>query len=222
MLETVKRRAVALCGSLLLLAAAAASASAEPLVITSGTLNGCPSCVDEVHSGSFSGGGFSFSGGSESFLAQPFAAAGGSISAGARATFGGFRIYRADSGGSSYFVNRSSALLFTSAAVVVPVGSAASTLFIDVPFTLSGTLFLTDDIARVNPPVFTFQMSGAGIARITLGLVGDGIYVVRDIRYDFMSPEAVPEPTTVALLGTGLAAALLRRRRKGRAARPAG
>jgi hypothetical protein len=89
-----------------------------------------------------------------------------------------------------------------------------------VPFTLSGTLFLTDDIARINPPVFTFEVSGAGLARITLGSIGDGLYVVRNVRYDFVSPEAVPEPTTVALLGTGLAAALLRRRKR-RAARPA-
>lgn len=223
--QLIKRRLAQLCCALVLLAAAAVGAAAEPLVITSGTLNGCPSCVDEVHSGSFSGGGFTFNGGAQSFLAQPLVSAGGTISASARATFGGpgLRFYRAESGGLTYFVNRSGSLVFSSSPVVVPFVPVGSTgpLFIDVPFTMTGTLFLTDDIARANPPLFTFEVSGAGIARISLGIVGDGIYAVRDISYTFLAPEAVPEPTTVALLGTGLAATLLRRRRKRRAARPA-
>lgn len=220
--QLLKRRLAQLCCALVLLAAAAVGASAEPLVITSGTLRGCPSCIDEIHFGSFSGGGFTFNGGSQSFLAQPLASAGGNVSASSRATFGGpgLQMYRAESGGLTYFVNRSSSLVFSSSPVVVPVGFTGP-LFIDVPFTMTGTLFLTDDIARVNPPLFTFEVSGAGMARITLGLVQEGLYVVREISYTFLAPEAVPEPTTVALLGTGLAAALLRRRRKRREARPA-
>jgi hypothetical protein len=212
--QLIKRHLARLCCALLLLAAAAASASAAPLVITSGTLSGCPSCIDEIHFGSFTGGGFAFSGGSQSFRAQPLASAGGTVSASSRATFGGpgFQYYRATSGGLTYFVNRSSSLVFNSAPVVVPLASSG-TLFLDVPFTMTGTLSLTDDVARINPPLFTFEVSGAGIARITLGLVADGIYSVRDITYTFLAPEAVPEPATMTLLGTGLAAALLRRRR---------
>lgn len=215
--QLIKRHLARLCCALLLLAAAAVSASADPLVITSGTLSGCPSCIDEVHSGNLFGGGFRFFGGTETFRAQRNTAAGGPVSASSHVSFGGLGIYRAESGGQTYYINRASALVFTSAVVIVPTD--VPVLFIDVPFTLSGTVFLTDDIGRHNPPVFTFELSGAGIARITLGSVGGGIYVIRNISYTFLPPEAVPEPATLTLLGTGLAAALLRRRRKGRAAR---
>lgn len=215
MINPLARSLATLCFFVALTFCAAPAASADPLVITSGSLQGCPSCPDEVHSGNFSGGGFTFTGHAETFRAQPFANPGGTVSGSSMVSFsGGFAgIYAAAGpGGATYFVSRDSGLQFTTASVVLPAGPALS-LTLTVPFTMTGTLLLTDDIARMNPPVFSFQVSGQGLAHIVLAGDGFGVYRVTEIRYDF-APAAVPEPATLTLLGAGLAATLLRRRRR--------
>jgi hypothetical protein len=91
------------------------------------------------------------------------------------------------------------------------------------PFSYSGTItgFLIDPWVVGSPdPAFTRTLFGQGTASATfvyLNLQEDGpLFTGTDLRYDFSSPAAVPEPATLFLCGTGTAVLALRRRRQSR------
>jgi hypothetical protein len=93
----------------------------------------------------------------------------------------------------------------------VPEFGGSEMVVVTAPFTLSG--FFSDHIL-----IQTTQIFGRGTASITLtrptnpefsGWIGSSV------RYDFISPEPVPEPASMLLFGSGLAAlAAVRRRRR--------
>jgi PEP-CTERM motif len=97
--------------------------------------------------------------------------------------------------------------------------NSPQTLLITVPFTMTGTL-VGNFGSLQNPPLFSLTVTGWGLATATLQLfqVGsDFFYIHQDIRYDFLSNNApVPEPATILLLGTGLAAGVITRLRSRR------
>jgi hypothetical protein len=100
-----------------------------------------------------------------------------------------------------------SALHFTTQSVTIPIDAAAE-LTLSAPFTMTGS--------------FSFREVGTGFT-FASGIFGEGLanismtfspiskqYEIRSVRYDFQ-PATVPEPTTIALLGAGLAGVSARR-----------
>jgi hypothetical protein len=80
------------------------------------------------------------------------------------------------------------------------------------PFTFTGTLTATPfpDDSGTGPTLFSILLAGSGLATIEFypELTNGGAEVL-EIRYDFADP--VPEPTTLLLAGSGLAAVCRRR-----------
>jgi hypothetical protein len=86
-----------------------------------------------------------------------------------------------------------------------------NSLRVEAPFTAMGGFFLSGGDLQTTP------MSGAGVVSLWLspqtGIPGiPPGWVVDQIRYDFDDSAPIPEPATVTLLGSGLAAIALRAR----------
>lgn len=82
-------------------------------------------------------------------------------------------------------------------------------------FTFEGSVTLFTEPSGSTPPIFSRELTGRGTARAFAGQGAPGTVVVDDLDYVFGSP--VPEPSTLAMLVSGLigGAARLRRRRRG-------
>ena len=78
-------------------------------------------------------------------------------------------------------------------------------------FAFEGSIFAYPTDARSGTPLFAANLRGGGTARVFFG--GSPTLIAHDIDYLF-EPQPVPEPSTLFLLGTGLAAALTRCRRR--------
>ena len=126
---------------------------------------------------------------------------------------------RAEIDGVSYDLTRYAGSVFFSSPTVITIpSSTAASIQVQAPFTFSGSLAI--DAVRTVPPdwvsVGQFDLTGQGIATATLFFRSQGTfdagYAIQSIRYDFTDP--VPEPATLLLIGSGLAAVLGRRRRR--------
>ena len=101
----------------------------------------------------------------------------------------------------------------------MPEFGASDMVVITAPFPLSG--FFSDHILIEQTQIF-----GRGTASITMTRFSSPEFqgwVGSSVRYDFASPEPVPEPASMLLFGSGLAAlAAVRRRRRETTVQPAG
>ncbi len=115
-------------------------------------------------------------------------------------------------------VHYSGSLVFTSPNFIVPSDNSPL-VTITVPFTMTGDISLWLDMNQ-PPPFFTTAISGQGTATVVLSSyfteTSGWLHEFRGVTYNFSpaAPEAVPEPATLILFGTGLAAMTARYRRR--------
>jgi PEP-CTERM motif-containing protein len=118
-------------------------------------------------------------------------------------------------GGTSYeHVTFGGQLMFRSSPVTAPPTPGA--FIVTQPFTFSGTLvgFLNYNTTN-EQKVFTQALTGSGLVTAAFEAtpnVGTPLFTFDSVRYEFASDAAVPEPATMLLIGSGLAAAGVRKR----------
>ena len=118
-----------------------------------------------------------------------------------------------------------SLLSFTSGTFVMPDGPATNDglIAITTQFTASGTI-IVQNISGVDnslTQVFAGDFIGSGTATFTFGYVSSFLHVLelKSARYRFDGggfPQPVPEPSTLVLLGSGVAGLAARQRRRSR------
>jgi len=100
--------------------------------------------------------------------------------------------------------------------VIIPFDTSPL-VTITVPFTLSGVLDGYETSMLNRPAIFSMMLNGQGTATLVLSSYFTGccgqLYDFRSITYNFSPAVATPEPATLLLFGTGLAAVTARYRR---------
>jgi hypothetical protein len=88
----------------------------------------------------------------------------------------------------------------------IEVPFTLSNLTVTTPFTFSGTLIGCPGSCMIGPTIFSVSMIGSGTATVDLLFSGffGGVpgFTFQKVTYNF----EVPEPTSILLLGAGLAA----------------
>lgn len=200
---------------------APATANADPLIITSGTLT-----VEGFFGGpdfTFFGNNFFASGGGERGASGPQVGC-TPCTSGSLVSVGGIFAGSSLGGGTLIVdgVDHSGGFggVFTLTGPPILVPFSLSNMTITGPFVFSGTLNSCPQDCFIGPVVFSVSLIGSGTASIDLtfsGLTGNGtpIFTFQKVTYNF----EVPEPTSILLLGGGLAALYAgtkRRRRRPR------
>jgi hypothetical protein len=215
----MSRIIVGLCTLLLIVVFTPTLTRADPIVVTSGSIQITGIMGGPL--GSLAGDNFlatGLGGGVGSFAPQHCfpCAPGESL------TLGGQFLGTLGNGGGTAIINGTlftnvgwtGQLVFDAGSIILP--SAMSDLTIVAPFTFTGTLSGCSGICVVNPTIFTVQLVGSGIETLHLQFFtlpnGRPIFQFQDATLQF---QEVPEPASIMLLGGGLAllTARLRRRR---------
>jgi PEP-CTERM motif len=101
--------------------------------------------------------------------------------------------------------------------LIAPTTFDESPLVRNGHFRFEGSIFAYPTALRAGAPLWSANLRGGGTARAFFGVdiarVSGPRLVPNDLHYMF-DPEPVPEPSTLFLVGTGLAAALARYRRR--------
>lgn len=108
-------------------------------------------------------------------------------------------------------------LTFHGPEVVAPAGQPEGPLVASGPFEFEGRIQAYSDALTTRPPVFAGTFRGSGLADVFFGFerATPPGYLLTDLVYRFDQPTPIPEPSTLVLLSTALAAGGvgLRRRR---------
>jgi hypothetical protein len=203
---------------LIIAALTPATATADPLVITSGTLT-----VAGLSGGphySFTGLNFVAFGGGEQGSSGPQMSC-FPCTAGAAISVGGFFAGSSIRGGATidgtFFSIVGGTFIISGPPIIVPNSTTNVTL--TGPFTFSGDMHLCPSNCDINPPFFTVDIVGSGTLTLNLQVFtlqnGNRIFQFQNVTYNFQAPEPTPEPMSILLLGGGLVglAAKLRRSR---------
>jgi len=192
---------------LMIAALTPATASADPIVITSGTLS-----VTGLTGGpfySFTGVNFAANGGGEQGSSHPQMLCSPCVS-GAAIDVGGFFAGSSILGGATlngtFYPIVGGAFTLSSPTIIVP--NSTSDLTLTSPFAFSGFMNLCPSNCGLFPPFFTVDLVGSGTATLNLHVFflpnGNPIFQFQNVTYDFQTPEQTPEPVSILLLGSGL------------------
>ena len=196
---------------LMIAALTPATASADPIVITSGTLS-----VTGLTGGphfSLTGLNFVANGGGEQGSSTPqtscFACPPGAA-IGVGGFFAGSSVFHSATIDGTFFPNIGLGGTFILSGPPIIVPNSTSNLTLTSTFSFSGQLlFCQSNCGSSQPTTFTVDFIGGGIATLNLQVFflpnGNPLFQFQSITYEFQSPDAqTPEPMSILLLGGGL------------------
>ena len=96
--------------------------------------------------------------------------------------------------------------------VLPPAATVDGVVEVSSPFVFTGTLSGYDIFRRDPLMIFSTQLQGYGLARLSFQPFPSGRLTLQSATYEFTDP--IPEPATLALVASGLAVVMRTRRRR--------